>query len=290
MGGPRNIAAGLALIILAGCGASAAPVPSSMPPVTPSPVTAPAADPSPRALPRGPERLVGVAPSARPAQPMIAARYEQALVADHCVDRDLPAPPASDVVLTILDRSYGLPAGYVPPDLVPASTAGLTGASGTKLVRAVLVDDLAAMRAAWDAARLTIVVDSAYRSHATQVATFNDWVARLGYAEALVRSARPGHSEHQLGTAIDVTSPGWGGRFGDWARETREGAWMAENAWRHGFVMSYPLGSQAETCFSYEPWHYRWIGREAAAAHRESGLHLRQFLERYVVAPRAGDG
>jgi zinc D-Ala-D-Ala carboxypeptidase len=79
-----------------------------------------------------------------------------------------------------------------------------------------------------------------------------------------------------------VTSPGWVGRFGDWAIESPEGAWMAANAWRYGFVMSYPAGSQAQTCFSYEPWHYRWIGRDAAAAHRSSGLHLRQFLERYV--------
>jgi zinc D-Ala-D-Ala carboxypeptidase len=292
MGSLRSTAAVLALIFVAGCGTSAAPAPSAslLPLTTPSPSAAPAAGPNPGMAPRGPERLVGVAPPPRPDQPTIAVRYEQALVADHCVDRDLPAPPATDVVLTILDRSYGLPAGYEPPDLVPASTAGLTGASGTKLVRAVLVDDLAAMRAAWDAAGLTVAVDSAYRSHATQAATFNSWVARLGYAEALVRSARPGHSEHQLGTAIDVTSPGWTGRFGDWARETREGAWMAENAWRHGFVMSYPFGSQAQTCFSYEPWHYRWIGREAAAAHRESGLYLRQFLERYVVVPRTADG
>ncbi|MEO6295087.1 MAG: D-alanyl-D-alanine carboxypeptidase family protein [Candidatus Limnocylindria bacterium] len=47
----------------------------------------------------------------------------------------------------------------------------------------------------------------------------------------------------------------------------------------YGFVMSYPSDGQAETCFGYEPWHHRWIGREAAAAHRGSGLYLRQFLE-----------
>jgi len=57
---------------------------------------------------------------------------------------------------------------------------------------------------------------------------------------------------------------------------------MAAHAWEYGFVMSYPFGSQALTCFSYEPWHYRWIGREAAAAHRASGLYLRQFLERFI--------
>jgi len=212
----------------------------------------------------------------------MGAAYRAGLVTDHCVDRDLPALRVDDAALIVLDRSYALSAEYVPDDLVTASLAGLSGASGTKLVRAVLVDDLAAMAAAWDASGLTIVVDSAYRSYANQAATFESWVARLGYAEALNRSARAGHSEHQLGTTLDLSSPGWGGRFGDWAVETPEGAWMAAHGSEYGFVMSYPAGSQGDTCFSYEPWHYRWIGREAAAAHRDSGLNLRRFLERYV--------
>lgn len=229
----------------------------------------------------GPEVLVPER-AARPAQPPMAPRYSVPLVADHCVDRDLPAPPVADPILTVLDRSYALAADDVPPDLVPASTAGLEGASGTKLVRQVVADDLGRLHAAWRAAGLTIDVESAYRSSADQAATFEDWVARIGFEGALVRTARPGHSEHQLGTAIDVTSPGWSGRFGDWAVESAEGAWMAEHAWEHGFVMSYPAGGQDDTCYGYEPWHYRWIGRDAAADQRASGLTLRRFLEPYV--------
>lgn len=266
-------------VLVAACSATGI----STPPVTPTaepPVAAPAS--TPRPMEHGAERVVHLAPPARPPEPAIAVRYDAALLADHCVDRDVAAPPATDVALTVLDRSYALAASYAPADLVPASSAGLTGTSATKLVRSVIVDDLAAMGAAWREAGLAVIVESAYRSYAAQAATFDSWVSRLGYAGALVRSARPGHSEHQLGTAIDATSPGWGGRFGDWAIESPEGAWMAENAWRYGFVMSYPADSQAHTCFSYEPWHYRWIGRDAAAAHRSSGMHLRQFLERYV--------
>ena len=67
------------------------------------------------------------------------------------------------------------------------------------------------------------------------------------------------------------------------AGEAPEGAWMAEHAWEHGFVMSYPADAQAESCFAYEPWHYRWIGREAAARQRAAGVGLREFLERYAV-------
>lgn len=278
-GSRRGLAALAATILLAGCSAPGITDPSASATSAPS-VAVPA--PTLRPIGHGPERVVHAVPLARPAQPAIAVRFDAALLVDHCVDRDVPAPPSTDVALTVLDRSYALSAGYAPADLVPASSAGLTGSSGTKLVRSVVVDDLAAMAAAWREAGLSVIVESAYRSYANQAATFDSWVARLGYAGALVRSARAGHSEHQLGTAIDVTSPGWGGRFGDWAVESPEGAWMAENAWRYGFVMSYPAGSQDVTCFSYEPWHYRWIGRDAAAAHRQSGLTLRQFLERHV--------
>ena len=221
-------------------------------------------------------------PPTRPPEPPIAARYSAALVADHCVDRDLAAPPVVDPILAVLDRSYALAADDIPPDLVLASAAGLEGASGTKLVRDIVVADLAEMRSGWLAAGLTIDLESAYRSYEEQALTFDAWRARLGDEAALVRSARPGHSEHQLGTAIDVTSPGWSGRFGDWALESAEGAWMAANAWEYGFVMSYPADGLDATCYGYEPWHYRWIGRQAAAEHRGSGLPLRTFLERYV--------
>lgn len=240
---------------------------------------------TPRAAPVGgsAERLAPVSPVARAPQPAMAPRYQAVLVADPCVDRDLAAPAATDATLTVLDRTYALPAGDVPPDLVPAARAGFAGTSGDRLVRSLVVDDLAAMRVAWQAAGLSIEVESAYRSYASQAATFNSWVSRLGYAGGLVRSARPGHSEHQLGTAIDVTSPGWSGRIGDWAAESAEGAWMASHAWEYGFVMSYPADSTATTCFGYEPWHYRWIGREVAAEHRISGLALREFLARYAT-------
>lgn len=229
----------------------------------------------------GPELVAPGHPPSRPAQPVLSARYGADLVADHCVDRDLPAPPASDPIFTVLDRSYALPADYAPDDLVVVSAAGLTESSATKRVRSVLVEDLAAMRAAWETAGLTLMIESAYRSYDSQALTFNSWVSRIGQAGALLRTARPGHSEHQLGTAIDFTSPGWTGRFGDWATESAEGAWMVAHGWEYGFVMSYPAGSEAETCFTYEPWHYRWIGREAAAAQHASGMHLRQFLAGY---------
>jgi zinc D-Ala-D-Ala carboxypeptidase len=229
------------------------------------------------------ERVVAAEAPQRPDQPILDAAFRIALVGDYCVDRDLPAPPAVDPALTVLDRSYALDPGYAPSDLVAASAAGFSDGSGSKLVRSVVVDDLAALAAASREEGLALGIESAYRSYASQAATLQVWTARLGPAAALLRTARPGHSEHQLGTAIDFTSPGWAGRVGDWAVESLEGAWMAEHAWEYGFVMSYPSGAEGDTCFGYEPWHYRWVGRDAAAEQRGAGVPLRDFLERYAV-------
>ena len=100
-----------------------------------------------------------------------------------------------------------------------------------------------------------------------------------GYEQALRTSARAGHSEHQLGTSIDVTSEGgaapW--EYGDWA-STPAGGWMAANAWRYGFVMSYPRGAFDRTCYDYEPWHYRYVGRDLAAQIVASGLTPREVI------------
>lgn len=279
-------------VVLVACGSGAAAAPMSTQAGTPAPRTQPsgrdARASAPAPVPSGvagagaraellaPNAVVGRAP--QPTAVATTRRAGTGAVADYCIDRDVAAAPTSNVELTVLDRTHILPHGYAPPDLVSASAAGYTGSQGGKLISGAIVDDLAALRRDSTAAGLQIQLQSTYRSYASQLGTFNHWVAVFGMSGALQRSARPGHSEHQLGTTIDFTSPGWGGRFGNWATQTREGAWLAANGWRYGFVMSYPLGSQATTCFSYEPWHYRWIGRAPAAAWHASGQLLHAFL------------
>lgn len=264
-------AAGAMLILaLAGCSAAAdVATPSTSASATPTPEPTATGTPSPSSRTSA-SRTPSPSPTPIP------------LVADPCIDRDVPAPPATDPVLTILDRTYALDPGYAPPDLLQI---GETGFDGDHLVSAVAIADLGALYRAAHAAGLSLLVDSAYRSYNQQRLTFDHWVSQQGYDAALQRTARPGHSEHQLGTAIDFSSPGWTGRFGDWASETPEGAWLFEHAWEYGFVLSYPWAAEAVTCFGYEPWHYRWIGRDRAAEQHASGVVLRTFLERYLVAP-----
>jgi zinc D-Ala-D-Ala carboxypeptidase len=195
-----------------------------------------------------------------------------------CAYLDLPATRAAfvDWGTTVLDTVFALSRAYALPDLVDTSRAGLNGGH---LVRSLAVADLAAMVAAAKAAGAHLAVQSAYRSYGSQVATFNGWVQKVGYQAALRVSARPGHSEHQLGTAIDfrsVSGPSpWS--IPDWAITT-EGAWMTANSWRYGWVLSYPRGASAVSCYTYEPWHFRYVGRAIAQAIHDSGATERAWL------------
>jgi zinc D-Ala-D-Ala carboxypeptidase len=178
---------------------------------------------------------------------------------------------------TLLDTNLRLQRGYAPWDLVSVSRAGLAGAGR---VRAIIIPDLTAMARAARRAGKALAVRSAYRSYQTQVATFRSWVERSGYAQALKFSARPGHSEHQLGTVIDfTTAPGvpLSSTFGD----SPAGKWLAGNGWRYGFVMSYPKGQRRISCYGYEPWHWRYVGRELARQIHESGQVPRRYLWRH---------
>lgn len=208
------------------------------------------------------------------AQPLPACTYE---------DRATPLQSPHDWPYTLLDTVYSLPEGYVPDDLVSVEGAGF---SSGLLVRALVLDDLSALKEAADAAGMGLEVQSAYRSYSYQAQTFERWAAQDGLEAALRSSARPGHSEHQLGTALDFRSadgpPAW--ELDDW-RTTPEGAWLAENAPRFGFVMSYPEGKEDVTCYIYEPWHYRYVGREVAQAVMASGETLREWLWRRNPAP-----
>ena len=178
--------------------------------------------------------------------------------------------------LTLVDKTYAVTDSYVPPDLVDVRRAGF---GGSYKVRAVVIADLAALRSDAAKASSALAISSAYRSFKEQTWSFGHWSNVLG-PSALMSSARPGHSEHQLGLAIDFRAYGgavpWAYR--NFAAETAAGAWLAKNAWKYGFVMSYPWAKEAQVCYGYEPWHYRYVGRDEAAAIHASGQTLRVWL------------
>jgi D-alanyl-D-alanine carboxypeptidase len=189
--------------------------------------------------------------------------------------------------ITLVDHLFGVGKDYRPPDLINVREAGLTGSG---LVREIALEDLGAMARAARANGTPIGSWSAFRSYKQQAKLFNDGVAAYGLEVASQYWAQPGHSEHQLGLAIDFMTAGGGSPLaGDWAR-SKAGAWMERHAWEFGWVMSYPKGLTETTCFGYEPWHYRYVGREVAAEIRASGLTIREYLWTHfaMVDPETG--
>ncbi len=182
--------------------------------------------------------------------------------------------PATEWPTTVIDTGHTLPAAFAPGDLVDVTEAGF---ESRDQVRDFVIADLAALRAAAEANGTPIVVISGYRSHDYQANLFADRAAEVGEAEAALRTARPGHSEHQLGTAVDVVDPGVADLTTAFA-QTPAGQWVAAHAHEYGFVLSYPDGARDRTCYEFEPWHLRYVGKDVATEIHESGLTGREWM------------
>jgi len=130
----------------------------------------------------------------------------------------------------------------------------------------------------------TLVLNSGYRSYATQVAIHNQKVAQLGQTAGERLAARPGHSEHQTGLAADVSATGQGCVIQVCFSSTKGGKWLAKNAHRFGFILRYQNGYTFYTGYQFEPWHFRYVGTDVA-----TDMFNRRFkvLERYRGLPAA---
>lgn len=175
---------------------------------------------------------------------------------------------------TLVDWTLSVGPKYKPPDLVSVRDSGIAGGG---YVRKVAIDGLAALAAAAKKNGTPLVAWSPYRTYKTQAELFNNGVKAYGYDSAITYWGRPGHSEHQLGTTIDFVAVGDHSLTSNW-EVTKTGGWMATHAWEYGWVMSYPKGKQDLVCYHYEPWHYRFYGRELAAKIHDSGLTPREYL------------
>lgn len=120
---------------------------------------------------------------------------------------------------------------------------------------------------------IMLMGNSGYRSYKSQKNTFNDRVKSQGIKNAEAYVAKPGFSEHQTGLCIDITN-----EENFLIQGTREGDWLAENCYRFGFIIRYPLGKEDITGIEYEPWHIRYVGEEAAKYIYENGITLEEYL------------
>ncbi len=153
-------------------------------------------------------------------------------------------------------------------------------------VDARIYDDLNAMLTDCREAGLEPIVCSAYRTEDTQTRLYRNKVSRLlsaGWSRDTVEQeaarwvAPPGTSEHQTGLALDIVSADYQ-LLDEQQAQTPEQQWLMAHCWEYGFVLRYPTDKCAVTGIGYEPWHYRYVGKEAAREMQQKGLCLEEYL------------
>ena len=129
-----------------------------------------------------------------------------------------------------------------------------------------------------EAGKGTLILNSSFRTYKNQQGLYNRTRDTKGLAVAEKLSARPGHSEHQLGLAADFSVRGQGCAIMVCFGSTEAGIWLAENAHEYGFVLRYPKAYKPITGFQYEPWHFRYVGIELATEMKTKGIRtLEEF-------------
>jgi len=184
------------------------------------------------------------------------------------------SPGATEV---LVNKDYRLPSSYIPPNLVEPNVQMAPNAP-SRLLRSVAAEALQVMFNQASEEGIELYAQSGYRSYNTQKNLYSSYVRNHGYERASRFSAQPGHSEHQTGLAMDVTSESAGYKLTQSFGTTPEGQWVAANAHRFGFIIRYPQNKESVTGYMYEPWHLRYLGVDLATAVHASSLTYEEYL------------
>ncbi|MDR1840132.1 MAG: M15 family metallopeptidase [Treponema sp.] len=185
----------------------------------------------------------------------ISLKIQEGIAANPLFIIDLFSILQDDPYLWILvDKEHSLSQNYEPEDLVELTNRSYRVNRAGMLLRRAAEESLEEMAAAARSEGITLTASSAYRSYNYQVQVYERNVREEGQEEADRVSARPGHSQHQLGLVVDF------GSITDAFAQTAEGRWIAANASRFGWSLSYPNGYEEITGYRWESWHYRYTG------------------------------
>ncbi|MDE5588933.1 MAG: M15 family metallopeptidase [Acetatifactor sp.] len=193
---------------------------------------------------------------------------------------------ADDWRLILINKQNSIPEGY--EEEVPLGN--IKTMKGIMHCDERIIDDLLAMIQAAKDDGVTLQIISPYRDLKYQENLFNRKVTYymnegLSYMEAYQLASQavtvPNASEHQLGLALDIVTDTFT-QLKEGFADTEAGKWLAANSYRYGFILRYPKGKEDITCIEYEPWHFRYVGVEAATLITEKGITLEEFWEEYL--------
>ena len=184
-------------------------------------------------------------------------------------------------MLVLIKNGFSVPSDYVPSDL---RDVNIPYESEVGQLRDCAATALENMYKDGLKQGYSIAIKSSYRSYKTQLAVYNEYFAMYDAAYAASLVSVPGSSEHQCGLSVDLTSQsvmdGTYGTFG----ETPDYNWVEENAHKYGFILRFPENAGDRTGATNEPWHFRYVGKEAAKEIHDKGWILEDYIEHHGFA------
>jgi len=176
----------------------------------------------------------------------------------------------------VVSKSHPLKnTSYVPENIaIPKVAVNSSKSAEEQSVRSDITQNVEELFTAAKEGGHDIMLASGYRSYDLQQRYYSNYVRTSGESEANKYSAKPGQSEHQTGLAFDISSADRHCYLETCFGETAAGRWLAANAYLFGFILRYPAEKTAVTQYQYEPWHFRYVGKDLARALKESGLTL----------------
>lgn len=184
----------------------------------------------------------------------------------------------TDWKLILINKQHSIPENYEFP---------LGTIKGSMQCDERILEDLLAMMQAAKEDGIDLVICSPYRDYSRQTYLFEKKITRYmnagmsymdAYKTASVTVTSPNASEHRIGLAIDFYSSTYTSLDAGFA-ETKAGKWLKENSYEYGFILRYPQGKEFITGIEYEPWHFRYVGVEAATVITQKGITLEEFWE-----------
>lgn len=204
----------------------------------------------------------------------IVLRIELKVDLDNYEDTEEETNP--DSLLAYINRHRYVSKDYEPSDLVEMDDKYSNNYYGVNKLRSEAYDHFKEMVDAANKEGIEFVADTSYRSFEDQETIYNNYAYDHTKEETSKYAARPGYSEHELGTAIDVSNV-WYIEEGD-----DEYKWIEKNSWKYGFILRYKKGKEEITKYAPEDWHIRYVGVKTATLIHNKGITFDEYWYKYV--------
>ena len=176
----------------------------------------------------------------------------------------------------LVNKYFSLPEKYAPNDIVDVSN---WYSYGTITLKKEAYDAFKNMFNAAKKEDITLIINSGYRTYEAQKEAYDMYSDMGGEQYADEYAARPDFSEHQTGLALDIITYGTSGKEFE---NTDAFKWLQNNAHKYGFILRYPKDKEDITGYSYESWHYRYLGKDLATKVKQSGLTYDEYYAYYI--------